>query len=46
MGDKDIEDMMNGHGVLDVYAIRAALKDMRFAEFGEYIDWTHVAEKL
>ncbi len=46
MGDKDIEDMMNGHGVLDVYAIRAALKDMRFAEFGEYINWTYVAEKL
>ena len=44
--DKDIEDMMNGHGILDVYALRGTLKEMRFTEFGEYIDWSAVAAKI
>lgn len=42
MCDADIEEMMNEHGVLDVYAIRSQLKDLRFSEFGEYVNWDEV----
>lgn len=42
MCDADIEEMMNEHGVLDVYAIRNQLKDLRFSEFGEYVNWDEV----